>query len=60
MLGLFTDFVPSHAKQYVRLAEIIKEAFSQYANEVKEGSFPTNRESFTMDESLLDELASLP
>jgi 3-methyl-2-oxobutanoate hydroxymethyltransferase len=56
MLGLFTDFVPKHARQYANLAETIKEAFSRYAREVKGGTFPTEKESFTMDEELLSEL----
>lgn len=53
MLGLFTDFVPRHAKQYADLGQTIKDAFCLYAQEVREGSFPTARESFSMDESLL-------
>ena len=53
MLGLFTDFVPRHAKQYANLAPVIQEAFSRYAQEVREGAFPTDKESFTMDETLL-------
>ena len=57
MLGLFTDFVPKHTKQYARLAELIQEAFTRYAQEVKEGSFPTDQESFSMDETILEELA---
>ncbi len=56
MLGLFTDFVPRHAKQYADLGKVIKEAFSRYSQEVKDGSFPTNRESFAMDEAILTEL----
>ena len=56
MLGLFTDFVPKHAKQFAQLAETIKGAFAQYVEQVVEGSFPTGKESFTMDESLLEEL----
>ena len=59
MLGLFTDFVPKHAKQYVNLAQVIKDAFSQYSQEVRDGSFPTEKESFTMDETLLAELGDL-
>ena len=59
MLGLFTDFVPKHAKQYVNLAQVIKDAFSQYSQDVKDGSFPTEKESFTMDETLLAELGDL-
>jgi 3-methyl-2-oxobutanoate hydroxymethyltransferase len=56
MLGLFTDFVPKHAKQYARLAQTIQEAFARYAQEVREGTFPTEQESFTMDEGVLQEL----
>ena len=60
MLGLFTDFVPKHAKQFDQLAETIKGAFAQYVEQVGEGSFPTDKESFTMDESLLEELIVNP
>lgn len=58
LLGLFTDFVPKHAKQYARLFEIIQSAASSYAAEVTSGAFPTEKESFTMDESVLVGLAS--
>lgn len=56
MLGLFTDFMPKHAKHYAALAEVIQAAFTQYAQEVKEGSFPTKEHSFSMDESILEDL----
>ena len=59
MLGLFTDFVPRHAKQYANLGQTIKGAFEQYAQEVRDGAFPTEKESFAMDESLLTELENL-
>jgi 3-methyl-2-oxobutanoate hydroxymethyltransferase len=57
MLGSFTDFVPKHAKQYAKLADVIKSAASQYRDEVTSGKFPTDKESFTMDEKLLAELS---
>jgi len=56
MLGLFTDFVPKHAKQYAQLANIMSNAITSYYNEVKTGSFPTEEHSFSMDESILAEL----
>ena len=59
MLGLFTDFVPKHAKQYANLGQIIQDAFSQYAEEVRQGVFPTSKESFTMDPETLRELTVL-
>jgi 3-methyl-2-oxobutanoate hydroxymethyltransferase len=56
LLGLYTDFVPKHAKQYARLAGEIKSAVSSYVSEVKSGSFPTTENSYTMDESLIKQL----
>jgi 3-methyl-2-oxobutanoate hydroxymethyltransferase len=53
LLGSFTDFVPKHAKQYAKLADIIRKAVTEYHNEVKAGSFPTEKQSFFIDESLL-------
>ena len=60
MLGLYTEFVPKHAKQYAKLGETMREALARYAHEVGEGTFPTEKESSTMDESILEELAVLP
>ena len=56
MLGLYTDFVPKHTKHYASLASEIKDAFTQYVREVKDGSFPTGEHSFPMDETILEEL----
>ncbi len=53
MLGMFTDFVPKHAKQYAKLANIMSTAITEYFNEVKSGKFPTDAHSFPMDESIL-------
>lgn len=53
ILGSFTDFVPKHAKQYTKLADIIRNAVTEYFNEVKNGAFPTEKQSFSMDESIL-------
>lgn len=56
ILGSFADFVPKHAKQYAKLTDIIRKAVTDYHNEVKDGTFPTEKQSFTMDESVLAEL----
>jgi 3-methyl-2-oxobutanoate hydroxymethyltransferase len=56
ILGLYTDFVPKHAKQYARLAGEIKTAVSSYISEVKSHGFPTAEQSYTMDESLIRQL----
>lgn len=60
MLGLFTDFVPRHARQFAKLAESMREAFTTYVQQVEDGSFPTARQSFGMDESVLEELTVVP
>ena len=57
ILGLFTDFVPKHAKQYAVLYDVIKGAVSDYISEVQEQTFPTSKQSYTMDESIVAELA---
>ncbi|MGB8706329.1 MAG: 3-methyl-2-oxobutanoate hydroxymethyltransferase [Dehalococcoidia bacterium] len=57
LLGLFSDFVPKHAKQYAKLSGSIKTALADYIAEVKAGKFPTAEHSSTIDESLLEELA---
>ncbi|MBA7467726.1 3-methyl-2-oxobutanoate hydroxymethyltransferase [subsurface metagenome] len=56
ILGSFADFVPKHAKQYAKLTDIMSSAVTEYYNEVKAGSFPTAKQSFSMDESILAEL----
>jgi 3-methyl-2-oxobutanoate hydroxymethyltransferase len=56
ILGLFTDFVPKHAKQYARLADEIRAAVIEYDKEVRDGRFPADEQSFSMDESILEDL----
>ena len=58
MVGMFEKFTPSFVKQYTNLASQIKEAVAAYNKEVKNGSFPSEEESFNMQldvQSLLDE-----
>ena len=56
MLGLYTDFVPRHTRQYAHLAETIADALHHYKSDVQEGVFPTEKESSRMDESVLEGL----
>ena len=55
MLGLYTDFVPRHAKRYRSLADEIRGAASEYAAEVRAGSFPTDSHASKMNEAALQE-----
>ena len=56
ILGLYTEFVPKHAKQYARLAGEIRTAVSSYVSEVKSSSFPTMEQSYTIEASLIKQL----
>jgi len=56
VLGLYSDFVPKHARQYARLAESIRAAVATYVKEVKDNTFPTMEHAYTMDESILSSL----
>ena len=56
MLGLFTDFVPKHAKQYAKLHESISTSVSDYISEVKAGKFPTPKQSYEMDAAVLAQI----
>lgn len=53
ILGLFDRFTPKHSKRYVNLAAEISRVIEKYSQEVKEGIFPTEAHSFTIDEDEL-------
>lgn len=44
MLGLYEDFTPKFVKKYANIGQEIKNAFTQYHNEIKNGSFPVDKE----------------
>lgn len=56
LLGLFDAFLPKHARRYADLGATIRDAVAAYVRDVREGAFPTDKESFRMDESALAEL----
>lgn len=61
ILGLYTDFVPRHARRYANLADTIGQALRQYAAEVREEGFPTREHSSTIkSEELQEALRQLP
>ncbi len=56
MLGLYTDFVPRHAKQFAHLADDMRSAVTTYSESVREGNFPTEENSSSLKTEVLDEL----
>jgi 3-methyl-2-oxobutanoate hydroxymethyltransferase len=59
LLGLFEDFVPKHAKRYAELGSEITTAVRAYAEEVRTGRFPTEKESFGVDKPVFSEAARI-
>jgi 3-methyl-2-oxobutanoate hydroxymethyltransferase len=55
LMGLYTDFVPRHARRYATLGETIAGALESYAADVRSGSFPTEQHAASMDEQELQE-----
>jgi len=55
ILGLYTDFVPRHARRYANLADTISDALRQYVTEVREEEFPTQEHSSTIKSEELQE-----
>jgi 3-methyl-2-oxobutanoate hydroxymethyltransferase len=58
MLGLFERFKPKFAKRYAALSKVLREAFREYADDVRERRFPCEEHSFEMDETELRSLVS--
>ena len=56
MLGLYTDFVPRHAKQFAHLADDMRSAVTTYSESVREGSFPTEENGSSLKDEVLTEL----
>ena len=56
VLGKFTDFTPKFVKKYASLHETVLNAAQMYKREVKEELFPSEKESFELDEKVKEEL----
>jgi 3-methyl-2-oxobutanoate hydroxymethyltransferase len=46
MLGLFDKFQPKFVRRYANLAESMRHAFQSYRDDVKNGKFPSEKESY--------------
>jgi 3-methyl-2-oxobutanoate hydroxymethyltransferase len=56
MFGLHSGFLPKHAKRYTNLTEIMSNVIKQYCNEVEHGIFPSETNSFNIDDNLIKNL----
>jgi 3-methyl-2-oxobutanoate hydroxymethyltransferase len=54
VLGMFDAFTPSFAKKYQNFNQLMKEAFAQYAQEVRTGVFPGEEHSYKISDDVLN------
>jgi 3-methyl-2-oxobutanoate hydroxymethyltransferase len=54
LLGLTFDGPPKFARQYADVGQIISKAVREYCKDVREGSFPSDAESYHTLPSLRD------
>jgi 3-methyl-2-oxobutanoate hydroxymethyltransferase len=60
ILGLFPDFTPRHTKRFGELGTAMREAVDAYVSEVRERSFPTEKQSSSLDPAVVEALKRAP
>lgn len=60
LLGWLPDFTPKHARPYANLAKDASDAFRRFESDVAAGSFPTEKESFSMSDEIVSQLRKEP
>ena len=56
MLGLYKELSPRFLKVYADLQQVTVSAVTQFRNEVESGQFPTEQNSYSLDDRELDKL----
>jgi len=56
MLGIFQAFQPKFVKKYANLAETMRNAFTEYIKDVKEGKFPEKEHEYSIPKEELEKL----
>jgi 3-methyl-2-oxobutanoate hydroxymethyltransferase len=56
MLGLYKELAPRFLKVYADLQQVTVSAVTQFRNEVESGRFPTEQNSYSLDDRELDKL----
>jgi 3-methyl-2-oxobutanoate hydroxymethyltransferase len=59
LLGVFTDFKPKFTKRYGKVTEHAVDAIKQYVAEVKDGQFPDDEHSYTVNDAEYEKFASM-
>jgi 3-methyl-2-oxobutanoate hydroxymethyltransferase len=56
VVGLFSGFTPTFVKRYAEAGQVIRDALSRYAEDVRAGRFPDQGQSFTMKDDVVKRL----
>lgn len=56
LVGLFSGFMPTFVKRYAEAGNAIRDAVKHYAEEVRNGSFPSESHSFAMKDEVVRQL----
>ena len=56
MLALFSDFKPKFVKHFANEGEVMKQGFTEYIKEVKEGTFPAAEHTFKIADDIINKL----
>lgn len=59
IIGMFREFTPKHTKKYVDMGNALENSVRSYVSDVVEGSFPTEKNSFTVEDEVIDALDKL-
>lgn len=59
LLGVFTDFKPKFTKRYANLTEVAVAGLTQYAGEVRAGTFPDDDHSYSVDPKEYEQFLAL-
>jgi 3-methyl-2-oxobutanoate hydroxymethyltransferase len=58
LLGLYSEFLPRHARRYANLGDAARDAIAHYRDDVSARRFPTDEHSFTMSDAVIETLRS--
>jgi 3-methyl-2-oxobutanoate hydroxymethyltransferase len=56
LVGMFSGFTPTFVKRYTEAGTAIRDAVAHYAEEVRNGTFPSERQAFPMSDEVLKKI----